>query len=93
MDAFMKKIERLAEMASGAAVPQPLDATGVMARLRGLEIEDDRVLTLPLRFFAGGAAAAAALAVAVTALAATAWSEMSSPLMAFESMIDVMDVL
>ena len=93
MDAFMKKIERLAEMASGQSVPVPLDATGVMARIRGLEFEDDRVLTLPFRFFAGGAAAAAAAAVAVTLLAATAWGEMSSPFIPVESLIDLTEVL
>ena len=93
MDAFMKKIERLAAMASERPLPAPLDASGVLARIRGLEVEDERVLTLPLGFFAGGAAAAAAAAVAVTLLAATAWAEMSSPFVAMESLIDVMEVL
>lgn len=93
MDAFMKKIERLATMASERPLPAPLDASGVMARIRGLEIEDERVLTLPLGFFAGGAAAAAAAAVAVTLLAVTAWDDMSSPFVAVESLIDISEFL
>ena len=96
MDAFMKKIERLAEMATAQSVPQPLDAAGVMARIRGLEVEDDeRVLSLPLRFWAGGAAAAAVAAVVVSLLAATAWTEMGSPLTAIQSLMeaDVLDIL
>lgn len=93
MDAFMRKIERLAEMAEARSVPRPLDSAGVMARIRGLEREDDRVLSLPLSFFAGGAAAAAAAAVAVSLFALSAWQDMGSPLTAMESMFDVMEVL
>ncbi|MDR1744432.1 MAG: hypothetical protein LBS30_01615 [Planctomycetota bacterium] len=95
MDAFLKKIERLAELAAGESVPQPLDSVGVMNRIRGLEIgrEEDRVLSLPLRFWAGGVAAAAAVAIAVSLFAVTAWTEMNSPLTAAESFFDVLDVL
>jgi hypothetical protein len=99
MDAFMNKIERLAAMAGMRSVPKPLDCGGVMTRIRCLDVEDEGVLTLPLRFFAGGAAAAAVAAVAVTLLAATAWMEMISPLAAadsmpaIESLVDVMEML
>ncbi len=95
MDAFLKKIERLAGMASAQSVPRPLDRAGVMERIRGLGIdrEDDRVLSLPLRFWAGGAAAAAAAAVAVSVFAVSAWADMNSPLTAVESLFDVLDVL
>ena len=93
MDAFMKKIERLAEMAKAQSVPQPLDSVGILARIRGLEREDDRVLSMPFGFFAGGAAAAAAAAVVVTLLAVSAWNDMSSPIEAIDSMFNVMDVL
>lgn len=92
MDAFLKKMERLSEMVSRRSDPAPLDAAGVMSRIHGLQIEEEGdVLTLPLGFFAGGAAAAAA--VAVSFLAFTAWGEMSSPLAAMDSLIDVMEIL
>lgn len=91
MDAFLKKMERLSEMASRRSDPAPLDAAKVMSRIHGLQIEEEGdVLTLPLGFFAGGAAAAA---VAVSFLAFTAWGEMSSPLAAMDSLIDVMEIL
>lgn len=93
MDDFMKKIERLAELARAQSVPQPLDSVGLMARIRGLEREDDRVLSMPFGFFAGGAAAAAAAAVVVTFLAVSAWSDMNSPIEAIDSMFSLMDVL
>lgn len=94
MDAFMKQIERLSDMASARSVPQPLDRAAVMARIRELAVEeDDRVLSLPLRFWAGGAAAAAAVAIAVTLFAATAWTDMGNPLTATDSLFNVMDVL
>lgn len=93
MDAFMKKIERLAELARAQSVPQPLDGAGVMARIRGLEREDDRVLSMPFGFFAGGAAAAAAAAIVVTLMAVSAWSEMNSPIEAINSMFSLVDVL
>ncbi len=95
MDAFLKKIERLAEMASAESPPRPLDAAGVMNRVRGLDIDsgDDLPLSLPLRFWAGGAAAAAAAAVAVSVFAAAAWADLNSPLTAMESLFDVLDVL
>lgn len=93
MDAFMKKIERLSEMASRRPDPQPLDAAGVMDRIRGLQVEDENVLTLPLRFYLGGVVAAAAVAVVVSSLAISAWTEISSPLPVMESLIDVMEVL
>lgn len=93
MDAFMKKFERLSEMASNRSDPLPLDSAAVMARIRGLQVEDENVLTLPLGFFAGGAAAAAVAAIAVSFLAFTAWGEMSSPIAAMDSLINVMDIL
>lgn len=94
MDAFLKKMERLSEMASRRSDPAPLDAAGVMSRIHGLQIDEEGdVLTLPLGFFAGGAAAAAAAAVAVSFLAFAAWGEMSNPLTAMDSLIDVMEIL
>ncbi|MCD8140796.1 MAG: hypothetical protein LUE17_13630 [Planctomycetaceae bacterium] len=93
MDAFVEKLDRLTSMARHQSVPRPLDGESVMARIRGLEMEDDGVLSLPLRFYAGGVAAAAALALAVTLFAATAWTEMSSPIIAMDTLVDVMDML
>lgn len=89
MDAIMNKIERLAAMARSQSVPVPLDCDSVMARIRGLEVEEEGVLSLPLRFYAGGAAMAAVAAVAVTLLAATAWTEMTGPLAALDSLAEV----
>ncbi len=94
MDVFMRTVERLAEIARAESVPRPLDCAPIMLRVRGLGIpEDDRMLSLPLRFWAGGAAAAAAAAVAVSAFAAAAWTEMGDPSTAVQSLFDVMDVL
>lgn len=91
MDAFMKKLEQLSEMAALRPDPRPLDSALVMSRLHGLDcVMDDRVLSLPLRFWAGGAAIAAAAAFGVTTLASTAWTEMSSPLVAVDSLFNVL---
>ncbi len=93
MDAFMKKLGRLAALARDASPPRPLDAAGVMARIRDLSREDETVLSMPFRFFAGGAAAAAAVAAVAALLAVSAWNEMNSPLGAIDSMFNVMEVL
>ncbi len=95
MDTFLTKLERLADLAKGRSNPGPLDVHAVMARINGLEREDDSpVLSLPLGgFFAGGLAAAAAVAVGVSVMAVMAWTEMSSPFAAFDSLLNVMDVL
>lgn len=93
MDAFLNKLDRLAALARSAPAPAPLDAAGLTARLRGLEREDDNILSMPFRFFAGGAAAAAVAALIVTFLAVSAWNDMNSPIAAIDSMFDVMDVL
>ncbi len=94
MDTFMRKIERLSEMARAESVPRPLACAPIMARIRGLAIEDDdRVLSLPLRFWAGGAVAAAAAAVAVSVFAVMAWTEMGSPATAVESLFDILEVI
>jgi hypothetical protein len=94
MDAFMKKIERLSELATSQSVPLPLDRRAIMARIHGLAVEeDDQVLSLPLRFWATAAATAAAAAIAVSVFAATAWTEMGSPTTAVESLFDIMEVL
>ncbi len=93
MDAFMRNFERLAALARGASAPRPLDCAGVMARIRGLEREDENVLSMPFGFFAGGAAAAAAVAAVVAFLAVSAWNEMNSPLGALDSMFNVLEVL
>ena len=95
MDAFMKKFERLSEMAAGRPDPRPLDCGAVMSRIHGLSgldiaTPDDRVLSLPLRFWAGGAAAAAAVALGGATLASTAWMEMASPLTAVDSLFSVL---
>lgn len=101
MDAFLKKIERLAAMASTEPAPAALDVDGVMAKIRGIDIaggleadaEDDGVLSLPLRFWAGGAAAAAVVALAVSLAASTAWTELTSPMAAAESLFNVLEAL
>lgn len=92
MDTILNKIERLAEMAARRPDPVALDAGGVMARIRSLEIEDDSQV-IPIGFFAGGAALAAAAAIGVTVLAATAWQGMFSPVAEMNSLMDVMDIM
>lgn len=86
MDAVLEKLERLAEMASREAAPAPLDAGSVMARIRGLEMEESEVI--PFGLLAGGVAAAAAVAVAITAFAVTVWTDLSDPLTTFESLYE-----
>lgn len=92
MDNILNTLERLAVMASARPEPLPLGAGGVMARIRGLEIEDEAPI-IPIRFFAGGLAAAAVAAVAVTLVAATAWQQLASPAEAMDSLMDVMDIV
>lgn len=91
MDHFLNKLDTLAALASGRADPVPLDAGRVMARVRGLEIEDEEVV--PIRFFAGGAVAAAAAALALSPFALSAWDELSNPMAAMNSLLEVMDVM
>jgi hypothetical protein len=93
MDAFMKKIERLADMAKASSAPLPLDRSGILARIRGLEREDDTVLSMPFGFFAGGAAAAAVAALVVAFFAVSAWNDLNSPIEAIDQMFNMMDVL
>ncbi|MDR1519338.1 MAG: hypothetical protein LBU23_04225 [Planctomycetota bacterium] len=88
----MSKIEALSRLAAGEASPPPLNAAGIMGRVRGLEPEDPDN-AVPLTFFAGGAALAAAAALAVSLLAATAWTELSDPLAAMNSLAGVMDIM
>ena len=93
MDTFMKKIEQLADMAAKRPDPVPLDVSGVMARVRGLEIEEES-LSFPVGFLAAGLAAAAAVALVVSIIAAHDWAEMSSsPQLAISKLVDVMDVM
>ncbi len=93
MDAFMKKIEMLADRAALREDPKPLDAMLVMDRIRALpeEVEDEEVL--PLRLFAGATAAAAAAAAFVFVFAASAWADFNSPLTVMDSLMDVMETM
>lgn len=93
MDSFMKRIGELAELASREPLPAPLDAAGVMLRLRGLSpgFEDDDAM--PLKLFSGFVVVAAAAASVVMVFAAGAWADINNPLFAFESLMDVMDAL
>lgn len=93
MDAFLKKIEQLADLASGRADPQPLDPAGVMARIASLpsELEEEEDSTLSLKLFAGVGAAAAAAAAVIFVLAASAWIDLNSTGAAIESLMEVME--
>lgn len=93
MDAFMKKFERLAALARASSAPRPLDRPALLARIRGLEREDDTVLSMPFRFFAEGAAAAAAVALVVGFFALSVWNDMNSPIEAIDQMFSMMDML
>lgn len=93
MDDILKKMERLSVLAARRPDPRPLDVSFVMAGIRGLEMEDDNVLSLPLGFLTGGAAAAAVAAVVTSLFALTAWTDMSSPYPAMASLLDVMDAV
>lgn len=93
MDSFLKKIERLADLASGRADPRPLDPSGVMIRIANLppelEEEDDSIMSLKLFAGVGGIAAAAATVIFV--LAASAWIDLNSTSTAIESLMEVME--
>lgn len=90
MDTFLMRLDRLAEMARSEAGPVPLDAAGVMSRIRGLDIEREPE-PLPLAFFAGGMVAAAAAAAIIAHLAFPAWSDLSSPLNLLSSLPEGLD--
>jgi hypothetical protein len=92
MDNILNALDRLAVLAAARPEPLPLDAGGVMARIRDLRIEDESPV-IPFGFFTGGLAAAAAAAVAVTLVAATAWQQASSPVEVMDSLMDVMDIM
>ena len=92
MDVFMKNFERLADLARLEQEPLPLDASVVMERLRGLEIEGDEE-TPPIRLFLGGALVAAAAAAFALFTAQSAWQELVSPLNAMGSFIEVLDIV
>ncbi len=89
MDAFMNKLGRLADLASRRTEPVPLDAQGVMARIRGLEMDTEAEI-IPLRFLAGGTVAAAAAAAFALLVGASAWHEIFSPdLVPIDSLISL----
>ncbi|MDR3077512.1 MAG: hypothetical protein LBV15_01965 [Planctomycetota bacterium] len=92
MDSFLEKLDALAAMAEHRAPPAPLDAAGVIAKIRLLDPPEE-AFPVPLGFFAGGVAAAAALALLASWAAAAAWAELSSPMPALGSLMDVMDVM
>lgn len=91
MDNILEKIERLSALAAQRRDPRPMDVAGVMADIRGLEIEDE-ALSLPLGFLSGGAAAAAAAAVAVSVLAVSGWNDLSSPMLSIDALLDISEV-
>lgn len=93
MDAFLKRIERLADFASREADPRPLDPSGVMARIAALppDLEDEEESTLSLKLFAGVGAAAAAAAAVIFVFAASAWLDLNSPGAVIESLMEVME--
>jgi|GEM_PF-2261330 hypothetical protein len=79
MDTVIKQLERLAEIAAARQDPMPLDAGGVMMRIRGLDTGVDMRESLPIRFFAGGAAAVAAAAAFAAIIGVRAWQEIANP--------------
>lgn len=93
MDAVMKRLEQLAELASRRADPAPLDAGGVMLRIRNLDI-DDAADIVPIRLFAGGALVAAAAAAFMSVLGVSAWNEIANPtLVPIDSLISLSNAL
>ena len=92
MDAFLKKIGELADLAAREAAPAPLDASLVMARIGDMRPEIEDEMALPFALFAGVGMAAAAAAVLVFFLAASAWLDVESTHAAVESFIDVLEI-
>ena len=93
MDAFLKKVELLADKASRESpLPAP-DADKIMARIASLPVssEEEETFTLPIKLFAGVGAAAAAAAAVIFILAAGAWMDLNSPSAAIESLLEVME--
>lgn len=93
MDAFLKKIERLADMAAREQDPKPLDASLIMAKIREIPSEavEEEENFFSFRLFAEVGAAAAAAAVFVFVFAASAWTDINSPVAVMESLMEVME--
>lgn len=92
MDNIINKIETLSRVAALRHDPRPLDVSGIMTGIRGLEIVDEYP-TIPLGFLTGGAAAAAAAAVVVSVLAVLGWSDFSTPLPSVDALMDMSDFI
>ncbi len=93
MDTVLKQVERLAQLAARQADPVPLDAGGIMNRIRGLDAGYGPREPLPLRFFAGGAMAAAAAAVFVAVVGVTSYQEIVNPVLTLDSFLPLSNVL
>ncbi len=93
MDTVLKKLERLADMAARQADPVPLDAGGIMNRIRGLDVDYGPREPLPLRFFAGGAMAAAAAAVFVAVVGVASYQEIVNPIFSLENLLPLSNTL
>lgn len=89
MDNIINKIETLSRVAALRHDPRPLDVSGIMTGIRGLEIVDEYP-TIPLGFLTGGAAAAA---VVVSVLAVLGWSDFSTPLPSVDALMDMSDFI
>ncbi len=96
MDAFLKKIEQLADLASREPDPHAIDPALVMARINALPPEtfDDgeaKEDAYTLKFFAGVGLAAAAAAIVVLVPAIGAWVDFTSPTATMEALMEVME--
>ncbi|MGL4942389.1 MAG: hypothetical protein ACRC46_04275 [Thermoguttaceae bacterium] len=88
LNSFETALQRLTELAACEPAPKPLDVAALMNR-----IERCRAVVVAgeesLRLFAGVGFVATAAAALVLFLAVHAWSEMSNPAAAMDSLMDV----
>lgn len=98
MDPVLRAITRVADRADHEPLPPPVDADGVMARIRATARQTPRRMQArrvvsgrtPWRCLAGLAAAAACLALVAGGAAFMAWERATDPYAALALFMDVL---
>lgn len=96
MDNIMNRLDKLASLAVEEPAPARLDIARVMRSVENTVPEpavDIEAEEYPFSVFAAVGAAAAVAAIVVAIFAVSAWSDINNPILAMESLMDVMDVL
>lgn len=88
LNSLEEKLLRLSEIAAGEPAPRPLNVAAVMTHITHVRAVA-ATNAESLRLFAGVGFLAAAAAVLVLVFAVPAWSDMSNPAVAMDSLMDV----